>query len=63
MPRGWQLLIVDLVLQEGSGLGVLKGCRQRTRQQRVVVLSNYATDDIRGVLGGNFLRVARQTWK
>ncbi|MDI1274215.1 response regulator [Polaromonas sp.] len=46
-PRDWQLLVVDLFLQQGSGLGVLKGCRQRSRQQRVVVLSNYATDDIR----------------
>lgn len=46
-PRDWQLLVVDLFLQQGSGLGVLKGCRQRARQQRVVVLSNYATDDIR----------------
>ena len=46
-PRDWQLLVVDLFLQQGSGLGVLKGCRQRSRQQRVVVLSNYATEDIR----------------
>ena len=46
-PRDWQLLVVDLFLQQGSGLGVLKGCRQRSLQQRVVVLSNYATEDIR----------------
>jgi DNA-binding NarL/FixJ family response regulator len=46
-PRDWQLLVVDLFLLQGSGLGVLKGCSQRSRQQRVVVLSNYATEDIR----------------
>ena len=46
-PDGWQLLIVDLFLKEGSGLGVLGGCRNRKPSQRVVVLSNYVTADIR----------------
>jgi len=46
-PGEWQLLIVDLFLKEGSGLGVLAGCRTRTAGQRVVVLSNYVTLDIR----------------
>ncbi|RSZ37141.1 MULTISPECIES: response regulator [unclassified Variovorax] len=46
-PDGWQLLIVDLFLKEGSGLGVLGGCRNRKPGQRVVVLSNYVTADIR----------------
>jgi two-component system OmpR family response regulator len=43
----WQLAVVDLFLQEGSGLGVLAGCRQREPYQKVVVLTNYATDDVR----------------
>jgi two-component system OmpR family response regulator len=43
----WQLAIVDLFLKEGSGLGVLKGCQSRNPAQKVVVLTNYATDDIR----------------
>ncbi len=43
----WQLAVVDLFLQEGSGLGVLAGCRQREAYQKVVVLTNYATDDVR----------------
>ena len=46
-PDGWQLLIVDLFLKEGSGLGVLGSCRNRKPGQRVVVLSNYVTADIR----------------
>lgn len=46
-PDSWHLLIVDLFLKEGSGLGVLAASRQRTAGQRVVVLSNYVTDDIR----------------
>lgn len=43
----WQLAIVDLFLKEGSGLGVLKGCQNRHADQKVVVLTNYATSDIR----------------
>jgi DNA-binding NarL/FixJ family response regulator len=43
----WQLAIVDLFLKEGSGLGVLKGCQNRHTYQKVVVLTNYATADIR----------------
>lgn len=46
-PDDWQLLIVDLFLKEGSGLGVLGGCKERKPSQRVVVLSNYVTADIR----------------
>lgn len=46
-PDGWDLAIVDLFLKQGSGLGVLAGCRHRSPQQKVVVLSNYATADIR----------------
>jgi two-component system OmpR family response regulator len=44
---GWDLAIIDLFLKQGSGLGVLEACRQRDEGQRVVVLSNYATADMR----------------
>jgi DNA-binding NarL/FixJ family response regulator len=43
----WELLIVDLFLREGSGLGVLRGCRQRSSRQHAVVLSNFVNADIR----------------
>lgn len=43
----WDLAIVDLFLKQGSGLGVLEACRQRDPRQKVVVLSNYATPDMR----------------
>ena len=43
----WDLMIVDLFLKQGSGLGVLEACQDRSREQRVVVLSNYATPDMR----------------
>jgi two-component system, OmpR family, response regulator len=45
--QGWELAIVDLFLKEGSGLGVLEACQARAQGQRVVVLSNYATVDMR----------------
>ncbi|WP_395057198.1 response regulator [Polaromonas sp.] len=43
----WDLAIVDLFLKEGSGLGVVKACRYRHPGQKMVVLSNHATPEIR----------------
>jgi len=45
--QAWELMIVDLFLKEGSGLGILEACQARAEGQRVVVLSNYATVDMR----------------
>ena len=44
---GWHLAIVDLFLQQGTGLGVLAACRQREPHQKIVILTNYATPQIR----------------
>jgi DNA-binding NarL/FixJ family response regulator len=46
-PDGWDLAIVDLFLKQGSGLGVLEAFLQRSAAQHVVVLSNYATAEMR----------------
>lgn len=46
-PLEWQLAVIDMFLKEGTGLGVLRGCRARARGQRAVVLTNYADADIR----------------
>ena len=46
-PQDWELAILDLFLKEGSGLYVLAACQDRRVSQKVVVLSNYATADIR----------------
>ena len=46
-PHDWDLAILDLFLKQGSGLGVLAACRDRKPSQKIVVLSNYATADIR----------------
>ena len=43
----WQLAVVDLFLLQGSGLGVVSSLRGRQPWQKIVVLTNYATPDIR----------------
>jgi DNA-binding NarL/FixJ family response regulator len=42
-----ELLIVDIVLKSGSGLGVLRRTAQPPRPGRRVVLTNHATPDMR----------------
>lgn len=41
------LVIVDIFLKGGSGLGVLRAANKLPRRHKLVVLSNYATPDIR----------------
>ncbi|GAA6121052.1 MULTISPECIES: response regulator [unclassified Acidovorax] len=43
----WHLMILDMFLREGSGLTVLDRLRHRSPLQRIVVLTNYATADMR----------------
>ncbi|MFN9470393.1 response regulator [Acidovorax sp.] len=43
----WELIIVDLFLAAGSGLDVLKQVQAREPGQHAIVLSNYATDEMR----------------
>ncbi|MBC7720040.1 MAG: response regulator [Chitinophagaceae bacterium] len=43
----WHLAIVDLFLKKGTGLGVLTGCHKREPYQKVVLLTNYATPELR----------------
>ena len=43
----WRLAVVDLFLLQGSGLGVVSQLREREPWQKMVVLTNYATPDIR----------------
>jgi DNA-binding NarL/FixJ family response regulator len=43
----WDLAIIDLFLREGSGLNILEACRFRRPTQKMVVLSNHATNDVR----------------
>ena len=41
------LVIVDIFLKSGSGLGVLRAAKDIARSHALVVLSNYATVDMR----------------
>jgi DNA-binding NarL/FixJ family response regulator len=42
-----ELVIIDIFLKSGSGLGVLRASAQHPRGPHMVVLSNYATPDVR----------------
>lgn len=46
-PDGWDLVIIDIFLKQGSGLGVLRSCTQRRPTSKLAVFSNYATPDMR----------------
>ena len=41
------LVVVDIFLKSGSGLGVLKAAAKLPAPTKLVVLSNYATPDMR----------------
>ena len=41
------LVIVDIFLKSGSGMGVLRTMQLMRKGRKVVVLSNYATQDVR----------------
>jgi two-component system OmpR family response regulator len=43
----WDLAIIDLFLKEGSGLNILEALRLRRPTQKMVVLSNHASTDVR----------------
>jgi DNA-binding response OmpR family regulator len=40
------LVIIDIFLRTGSGLGVIAAARRRRPEAALVVLSNYATDEM-----------------
>ncbi len=44
--QGWDLAVIDLMLDQGTGIGVIARCRQRDHG-KVVVLSSYASPAIR----------------
>ena len=46
-PDGWDLAVVDLILEQGTGLGVVARARNRALGSKVVVFSDYASEGIR----------------
>lgn len=43
----WDLAVIDLILDQGTGLGVVNKARHRPPGSKVVVFSDYATEGIR----------------
>ena len=46
-PHGWDILIVDLFLKQGSGIHLAQRMNARLPNQKVVVFSNYVNANIR----------------
>lgn len=46
-PGQWDLAVIDLILEQGTGLGVVARARERPAGSKVVVFSDYATEGIR----------------
>jgi DNA-binding NarL/FixJ family response regulator len=48
-PGAWDLAVIDLVLDEGSGMGVVSRAREAAGRGhgKVIVFSDYASDGIR----------------
>lgn len=46
-PGGWDLAIVDLVLEQGSGFGVIQHAARQRQRGTLVVFSSYASAGIR----------------
>jgi DNA-binding NarL/FixJ family response regulator len=49
-PQGWDLAVVDLVLEQGTGMGVIRRCRETSPQGKVVAFSSFVSPAVRGHL-------------
>jgi len=46
-PGGWDVAVVDLVLEQGAGMNVISRCKADPQGGQVVVFSSYATPGVR----------------
>jgi DNA-binding NarL/FixJ family response regulator len=46
-PAGWDLAVIDLVLDQGAGMEVIRRCKVDPSAGKVVVFSSYATPGVR----------------
>lgn len=46
-PDSWDVAVVDIFLTQGNGLGIACNLVDRAPEQKVVMLSNYATPEMR----------------
>lgn len=46
-PGAWDVAVIDLVLEQGAGMNVIRRCKADPAGGRVVVFSSYATPGVR----------------
>jgi DNA-binding NarL/FixJ family response regulator len=46
-PAGWDVAVIDLVLEQGAGMNVIRRCTNDPAAGRIVVFSSYATPGVR----------------
>lgn len=46
-PGGWDVAVIDLVLEQGAGMNVIRKCKADPDGGRIVVFSSYATPGVR----------------
>lgn len=46
-PNGWDLAIIDLVLEQGAGMNVIRSCREQGNAGSIAVFSSYASPGVR----------------
>ena len=46
-PAQWELAVVDLILEEGGGFGVVQRARALHRRGRIAVMSGYLSDGLK----------------
>ena len=46
-PGEWDVAVIDLVLEQGAGMNVIRRCKADAQGGRVVVFSSYATPGVR----------------
>ena len=46
-PHGWDIIVADLILAQGSGISVVRRARLLAETGKVVVFSGYATEGVR----------------
>jgi DNA-binding NarL/FixJ family response regulator len=44
---GWDVAVIDLVLEQGAGMNVIRRCKADPNGGRIVVFSSYATPGVR----------------
>lgn len=46
-PQDWDVVILDLFLQEGTGIHVAQNLKRHLEHQKILVFSNYVTQPVR----------------